>query len=107
MYFCRRHGSLLHRVEREGEVDCVHRESGKRCPCSLDDTLQIECMHSISRHFVAVQKEANNALWSCALEIQLNTTESVLMLQSKIALNSRIMESQRAKNASCAATKST
>ena len=88
-------------------VDCIHWMNGKRCSCSLGDTLQIECMNSISRQFVVAQKETNNALWSCTLEIQHDTTEIVLMLQSKITLNSRIMESQRAENASCAATKST
>ena len=103
MNVCRRHGSLLHRVEGEGEVDCVHRESGKRCPCSLDGTLKIECMLSISRHFAIAQIEANIALSITTVSIHNDTAGNAQLLQSKYPLNSRFIKIQWVGNATCTA----
>ena len=104
MFLFRRHCPLLRRVEEEGEGHCVHWKSRKRCSCSLNSTLKIECMHSISRHFVVVSKAGNNAASLCTLRILFDTAEIMQLLQSKSPLNSRFIDRQSSENATCAAT---
>ena len=103
--YIRRHGPMLHRVEGEIEVElvhCVHWMSKKRCSCSLDGSLEIECMLSISRYFAIAQKEADIALSITTLNIHNDTAENVQLLQSKSPSNSRFMEFQPAENATYA-----